>query len=261
MPINSGRLTQSVLQCVLAGTLVTGAFSCAAAVTLKPKNLPLSVLGVQISVPVTVSFDAQTTNDHVILRLTVEGNLQDLQDKALTVARALPVPKGNCDRTGVNPVVNSIDMASIAPAEANANVTIGGHVTAWICSKIVGQTIKTTGPSDSVQLGAQIAIDVVDKNKVGLRLAGPATIKTGNALTKEAIDLLGINISDSITDALTNALDTSQAQAVFPSIQGVVVVISDATFAANGSTLLVRAHGTADMNSDSFSALLDALSK
>jgi hypothetical protein len=231
------------------------------AVTLKPKAFPLKVLGVQVDLPATIAFDMKTEGDAVVLQLSAEANLKNLQDAALQIARALPVPRGNCDREGVNPVVNSIDNASISPSGDTAVVAISGHVTAWACIKPAGIVMKTEGPHDSVSITAPVRIFVTDGKQLGLQLAGPVTVKTGNALTAEAIQLFTGDISASITKALTNALNADEARAKLPSLPGLEAAIKDAAFAADGNALLIRAHGSARMTSDTFNSLLDTLSK
>jgi hypothetical protein len=111
--------------------LATASIASLNAVTLKPKTFPLKVLGVQVDLPVMIGFDMKTEGDAVALQLSAEASLRNLQDDALQIARALPVPRGNCDPQGVNLVVNSIDEASISPSGDTAIVAISGHVTAW----------------------------------------------------------------------------------------------------------------------------------
>lgn len=229
------------------------------AVALKPKSFPLAILGVQVDVPVKLSFDMNTEGEAVAVQLAAEANLGYLQEKALDVARALPVPKGNCDRNGINPVVNSIDAASISPSENVAIVVITGHVTAWVCAKAAG--FKTEGPKDSVTLTARIRPVVIDGKQIGLQLATPVTVKTGNALTGEVVSLFTGDINGSITNTLTNALNTDQARAKLPKLAGFEGTIKDATFAADGDKLLIRAHAYARMNSDTLSTLLEAATK
>ena len=188
------------------------------ALTLKPKTFPLKVLGVQVDLPVTIAFDMKSEGDAVALQLSVEASLRSLQDNALQIGRAMPVPRGNCDRQGVNPVVNSIDEASISPGGDTAIVAISGHVTAWGCIKPAGIVIKTEGPHDSVSVTATVRVSVVDGKQLGLQLAGPVTVKTGNALTEEAVRLFTGDISASITNALTNALNADQARAKLPTL-------------------------------------------
>jgi hypothetical protein len=239
---------------------VTASIASLNAVTLKPKTFPLKVLGVR-NLPVTIAFDMKTEGDAVALQLSAEASLRTLQDDALRIARALPVPRGNCDRQGVNPVVNSIDEASISPSGDTAIVAISGHVTAWGCIKPAGIVMKTEGPRDSVSIGATVRVSVVDGKQLGLQLAGPVTVKTGNALTEEAVRLFTGDISASITSALTNALNADQARAKLPSLPGLEATIKDAAFAADGDTLLIRSHGNARMTSDTFNSLLDTMSK
>jgi hypothetical protein len=179
--------------------------------------------------------------------------------KALEIARALPVPKGNCDRDGVNPVVDSIDSASITARDNTAVAAIAGRVTAWACAKVLG--IKTETVSDSVALTAPVEILVVDQKQLGLKLAGSVGVKTGNGLTAEVANLLAGDVSASITSALANALNANEARASAPNVPGLEVNIQNAQFAADGNVLLVRANGTARMSSESFSTFLGLLTK
>jgi hypothetical protein len=231
------------------------------AVTLKPKTFPLKVLGLQLDLPVTISFDARSEGETMSLQVSAEGNLKSIQDNALQIARTVPVPEGNCDRVGVNPVVNSIDAASIAPSGDTAVVSISGHVTAWVCVKPAGITMKTEGAKDSVSISASVRVVNIDQKELGLQLVEPVTVKTGSALTEEAIRLLAGDINASISKALTNALNTDQARAKLPTLPGLDATIQDATFAAEGATLVIRAHGTARMTGDTFNSLLDSLGR
>ncbi|MCA6108050.1 hypothetical protein [Bradyrhizobium cenepequi] len=245
----------------LALGLVTVSAASLCAVTLKPKTFPVKMLGIQGDLPVTIAFDMKTEGDAVALQLGAEASLKSLQDNALQIARALPVPRGNCDRQGINPVVNSIDEASIAPSGDTAVVAIKGHVTAWVCAKPAGITVKTEGPRDSVSISAKVRVAVIDGKQLGLQLAGPVTVKTGSTLTQEAIRLFTGDISASITNALTNALSTEEARAKLPSLPGLEGSITDASFASDGGTLLIRAHGNARMTSETFNSLLDMMNK
>jgi hypothetical protein len=157
--------------------------------------------------------------------------------------------------------VNSIDGASIASAGTTAVVTISGHVTAWLYEHPLGATIKTISASDSVTLTAPVEITVIDQKQIGLKLAGPASVTTGHALTEEVANLLAGDISASITSQLANALDASEARASLPNLPGLVANIQSAQFAAEGSELLVRATGTARMSGDAFNSLLELMNK
>lgn len=245
-----------------AGALLTATLATStSAVDLKPKLFSLTVMGVKIDVPVTISFDANTEGDALAVRVRTQASLKNIQDKALDIARAIPMPRGNCDRNGVNPVVNSIDSASIAPAGANAVVTLSGHVTAWVCEHPLGATMKTIAASDSVTLTAPVEIIVIDQKQIGLQLAGPVSVTTGHALTAEVANLLAGDISASITSQLAKALDASEARATLPNLPSLEGNIQSAQFAGEGSELLVRAAGTARMNGDAFSSLLELMNK
>lgn len=233
----------------------------ARAIDLKPKVFPLTVLGVKVGIPVTISFGAKTVGDALALQVRAQASLKDVEGKALEIARAIPVPRGNCDHNGVNPVVNSIDSASIAPSGTNAIVTISGHVTAWYCAHPLGTTVKTILASDSVTLTAAVQIIVINQKRVGLQLAGPVSVTTGHALTAEVANLLAGDMQSSITSQLANAINTSEARANIPDLPGLVVNIQSAQFASEGSDLVVRAAGTALMSSETFNSLLALMNK
>jgi hypothetical protein len=183
---------------VVLGVLLSMAFAGSVkAVDLRPKSLPLSVLGVRIEIPVTASFDVSSAGDGLVLQVRLQGNLKALQDKALDIARDIPMPRDNCVRTGLNPVVNSIDSASITPAGNMAIIAIAGQVTAWVCAHPFNTTVKTIAASDSVRLSAPVTAVVVDQKQVGLRLADPVSVTTGHALTAEVASLLAGDISAS----------------------------------------------------------------
>jgi predicted DNA-binding ribbon-helix-helix protein len=246
---------------VLGVALLAACSAPGRAVDLKPKTFPLTILGVEVGIPVTISFDAATQGDALVLQVRAHGDLRDIQDKALTIARAIPVPTDNCARTGVNPVVNSIDDASIAAASDTAVVTISGHVTAWICERPFNLTTKTILAADSATVSAPIKIVVLDQHEIGLNLAGPVTVSTGHALTAEVANLLAGDISGSLTAALTGALNASQARASLPTLPGLDATVQSAAFAADGANLLVNAAGTARMNGEAFNKLLEFMGK
>jgi hypothetical protein len=231
------------------------------AVDLKPKTFPLRLLGVEVALPVTISFDARTEADSLDLDVRAQASLKDVQDKALEIARALPVPRGNCDHDGVNPVVNRIDSASIAPSGNTAVVTISGHVTAWLCAHPFGVTAKTVAGSDSVTLTASVEIVTIQPDRVGLKLAGPVSVTTGHALTAEVAQLLAGDIGASLTSRLATALDAADARASFPDLPGLAVNVQSARFSGEGAELQVDAAGTARMSGDTFNSLLELMSK
>jgi hypothetical protein len=68
-----------------------------------------------MEIPVTASLDVNSEGDALTVQVRAEGNLKDIQDKALDLARAIPMPRDNCAEDGLNPVVNSVDGASITP--------------------------------------------------------------------------------------------------------------------------------------------------
>ena len=243
---------------VAAGLLVVSALGApASAIDLKPKSFPLKIIGVKVEVPVTISFDAQTKGDTLALDVRSQAELKDIQDKALDIARAIPMPRGNCDHGGLNPVVNSIDNAKIEPDGATAKISISGHVTAWLCEA----PLKTTVGSDSVTLTASVEAIVVNEKQLALKLAGPVSVETGHELTKKAAKLLGVDVGAAISSQLELALDASEARASIPALPGLVAHIETAQFASNGKDLLIRATGRAEMTSATFNKLLESMMK
>jgi hypothetical protein len=172
------------------------------------------------------------------------------------------MPTYNCARDGINPVVNSVDSASITPGtNATAIVAISGHVTAWGCTHAFGSAIKTTIASDSVSISAPLAIEVIDQQQIGLKLAGPVSVMTGHAIAAEVAQLLSGDIDTSLAAVLADAPNASEARAKMPQLAGLKVTVEDAAFAASGNDLLVRVRGTAHMGSAAFNTLLGFLSK
>src|SRR5208282_5049024 len=184
-----------------------------------------------------------------------------IQDKALIIARGLPVPSDNCSHNGLNPVVNSIDSASITPTGKTVVVAIAGHVTAWACEHPLGATVKTIVGSDTVTLSAPIEIQVVDQGQIGVQLAGTVTATPQHALTAEVTNLLAVDINALMTTALAKALDASGARASLPALPGLVLTAREAQFSKDGTVLLADADGTAHMGNVAFNALLDLMSK
>lgn len=239
------------------GIVLAACTSAAIALDLGPKSFPLTVLGIRTEVVVTAAVDVRTEGDLLLAQVKPVSNLKDIQAKALDIARAIPVPKGNCDHHGINPVVNSIDDASITPSGDTAVITLKGHVTAWLCQP----PLKTTLMSDSVELSAPVRIIVIDQKRLGLQLAAPVSVKPGSALTSDALRLLTGDVNAAVTAALTKALDATEAQASIPTLSGFEIAIESATFAADGPTLLIKGQGSAKMNSSAFNAFLNLMNR
>jgi hypothetical protein len=259
--LRSHQASIRILTAVLGLSLSAMFATSGKALDLKPKTFPLTVLGVPIDVPVSISFDAKTSGDGMDLQARAQGNLKAVQDNALTIARAIPMPRDNCARTGINPVVNSIDSASISPAGNSAVVTIDGQVTAWGCAHPFNTTVKTIVATDSVHLSTSVVAAVFNQTQVGLRLAGPVTVTTGHALTTEVANLLAGDIEASLTAQLTTALNASAARATLPDLPGLDANIQNVEFASDGPVLLVSANGTARMSGDAFNKILQLMNK
>src|SRR5579871_3895757 len=77
----------------------------AAALDLGPKDLPLKVAGLVIAIPANAALDLQAAADGVHFKAVAKGDLQPIQDKALEIARRLPLPRDKCAKRGVSIVV------------------------------------------------------------------------------------------------------------------------------------------------------------
>jgi hypothetical protein len=253
------RLALKVLGVVLLLSLVCS--KLANSVDLKPKIFPLKISGLPVEIPVHVSFEAHTEGDALVLQVRAQGELKDIQDKALDIARRLPVPRDNCAHDGVNVVVDSVDGASITPSGKTAIVTLSGHVTAWACAHLLNQQVKTHIASDSVRVSIPLEVVVLDQKQIGLKLAGTVLVTTANALTAEAVRLLAGDLNARVSAELSRVLDASDARATIPSLPGLDAAVEQAEFAQEGMNLILRANGTAKMTSAAFNTLLDFMSK
>jgi hypothetical protein len=156
-------------------------------------------------------------------------------------------------------VADSIDRAAIIPNRIEAVVTLSGHLTAWACTHILGQTAKTIIASDSVTGSVPVELVVIDQSQIGLKLPGPLSIMPGHALTADATRIFVGDFNAKLEAQLSSALDASSARARVPSLPGLEVTIERAEFAADGSKLTIRVDGKAKMSSAAFNRLLQFL--
>jgi hypothetical protein len=241
---------------LLATALACGAPGAARALDVGPKNLPLTVAGVPVQIPVAGSIDVHTDSDTITLKASATGDLQAIQDHALAIARGLKLPRDPCAHKNINIVVNSIDAATITPRDKSAVVGLSGHVTVWLCKKVLGTLLKTQIASDSVSISAPVELYVANPQAVALRLTGPATLKTGDPATTEAAEAFVGDINGALTAQLSKLLDTARARAAVPPLPGLDVTIESAAFAQNGPKLMVRASGHATMTSAAFASFM-----
>jgi hypothetical protein len=246
---------------VFAASLVYGALRPADALDVGPKSLPLTVAGVPVEIPVTGSLDVHTDAAVMAVKASATGDLQSIQDHALAIARGLRLPSNNCAHKGLNVVVDSIDEATIAPLHTSAVVSLSGHATVWVCSKILGAPVKARIASDHVSITAPVEIVLPTPQSIALRLSGPATIKTGDKLTTEAARAVVGDVNAALTAQLSKLLDSGRARAVMPPLPGLDATIQSAAFAQDGPRLLVRASGHATMTSAAFASFLGFISR
>lgn len=171
------------------------------------------------------------------------------------------MPVGNCDRKGLNVVVNSIDDAKIAPEGHAAVIELAGHVTVWGCTGLFGRDAKTIVVSDSVRVTLAVELVVIGGKEIRLKLSRPAEFTTGNALTAEAARVFLGDLNAKLSSALKEMLDARQARAALPELAGADLTIADATFGPAGSVLTVQAKGNGTLNSEAFNRALEFLTK
>jgi hypothetical protein len=241
---------------LVAAALACGGSSVSRALDVGPKNLPLTVAGVPLQIPVAGALDVHTDADAITLKASATGDLKSIQDHALAIARGLNLPRDPCAHKNINVVVNSVDAARIRPAGASAVVDLSGHVTVWLCKKILGEMLKTEIASDSVSISAPVELYVASPQSVALRLTGPATLTTGDPLTTEAASAFLGDVNGLLTLQLSKLLDTARARAAIPPLPGLDVTIESAAFAQDGPKLIVRAAGHATMTSAAFGSLM-----
>jgi len=238
-----------------AGMLCGGACP-ARALDVGPKDLPLTVAGVPVQIPVAGSIDVQTDADAIHVKASASGDLHAIQDHALAIARGLPLPRDPCAHKDFNIIVKSIDKATITPRGDSAVVDLSGHAAVWLCKKVFGTVLKTEIASDSVSISIPVALYLPNPQTVALRLAGPATLQTGDPATAQAAGAFADDLNGLLTLQLAKLFDTARARAAVPPMPGLDVTIEEATFAQDGPKLTVRATGRATMSSEAFASFL-----
>jgi hypothetical protein len=251
------RLTnrRPVIALIAAAVLSWGVCS-ARALDVGPKDLPLMVAGVPVQIPVVGSIDVRTDADAITLKASASGDLRAIQDHALAIARGLRLPRDPCAHKDFNIIVKSIDAATITPRGKSVVVNLSGHVGVWLCKKVLGEVLKTELASDSVSISIPVELYLPNPQTVALRLAGSATLTTGDPATAEAAKAFADDLNGLLTAQLAKLFDTARARASVPPMPGVEVTIEDAAFAQDGAKLTLRTHGRATMNSEAFATFL-----
>jgi hypothetical protein len=239
----------AVFACWLASTVAGQSLE------LGPQTFPLKIFGLEVGVPVSADATVRSEANLLIASVSAVGDLKEVQDNALQIARGVPWPDANCTREGVNVVVNRIDRASIAADSDTAVLFLAGHVTAWVCKKIFGNEAKTILLEDDVELSAPIRAKVIDPHHVGLELAGKPVLTT-SALTREATDLLLGDMDASLSRELTKALDADSARASFPEVEGVDGSFESAGFVPGSLSLRLAIAGTTRITAAALGVIL-----
>jgi hypothetical protein len=245
---------------ILVVSLFMGCLGLSAqALEIGPRPVPVKVLGISVEVPVTASLDMHTDADLMAVDLSATGDLRGLQDKALEIARHIPLPDDPCRHKGPNLVVDSVDSAHIGADGDAAVLDISGHMTAWVCAKVLGQKIKTKLATDTVAITVPVELFAPTPRQVALRIKGSATIRTGNPDTLQAAAAILGDVNARLTDAIAKELASDKAQAVVPDIPGLEVHIDKAVFAQDQGKLLVKTHVEGHATSEAVNGLLDYL--
>ncbi|CAM5772706.1 hypothetical protein LMIY3S_03933 [Labrys miyagiensis] len=231
----------------------------AQALDIGPQTVPVKILGITVDVPVTATLDMHTDADRMALNLAATGDLKDLQQKALDIARRLPLPDDACRRKGANMVVDSVDGAHIRADGDTAVLDISGQMTAWACAKVLGQKVKTKLATDTVSITVPVELYTPTPHEVALRVKGEAEIRTGHPETAQAASAILGDVNARLTSAIAKALESDKAHAVVPEIPGLDVNIDKANFAEDQGTLLVKTHVQGHATSDAVNGLLEYL--
>jgi hypothetical protein len=256
-----GAAARAIMTGLVAAALMIGVLSSALALDVGPKSLPLTIGGVPVEIPVSGSLDVHSNAAELAIEASASGDLRQIQDRALDIARGLRLPRDNCAHKGFNIVVDSIDEAAITPAGASVVVDLTGRATVWLCKTILGARLKTKIASDGVSISAPVELFLPNPQTVALRLSGPASIKTSDPLTEEAASAFVGDVNAALTAQLGKLLDATRARAIVPAMPGIEVTLEDAAFVGRGTNLSVRAHGRARLTSEAFASLMGFLAR
>ena len=179
----------------------------------------------------------------------------------MEIARGVKWPRDPCKRAGLNVVVNSIDAASLTPANTKVLVDLTGHVTLWACAKVLGAGIKTKVIEDDVRIAAPVELYLPDRSSASLRLAGRATLETGQPRTREAAEMLIGDVDAALTAQLGKLLDSDKARAAAPPLPGLDLNLESASLGEEDGQWIVKARGRAKLSSSAFTALMGYLTK
>lgn len=227
-------------------------------VVVGPIDFPVTIVGVKATVPISGTLTMATEGGSIAVALTALADLSDLQAKVTAIAQALDLPKDNCARHDLNPVVDKINTASIEPGpDGTILVSIGGHVTLWLCAKVFGKEVKTKVGSDDVTLSGSLRLVTNGSSTARLELVGDATIDASSTLEAVA-GLFKGQISDALRKAIGPGLDLRRAGASITELLGRDLHIDEAAFGAEGDDVLLTAKVRARLDGAQLTKLLSA---
>ncbi|RFB80000.1 hypothetical protein [Methylovirgula sp. 4M-Z18] len=239
----------------LTALVLCGFASFARAEDFGPKDVAFAVLGVPLHVPVRGTYMSEPEDGNLNVTIVAHGDLQAVQAHALELARALRMPPPGCGHKTLNATLTQVTAARIVADGAVARVEISGDASVALCKKILGLKVEGILDRQKVSMTAPVELYLRDPNTIGLRLAGRASLQTGQGPLGDAVRDFEGNLNDLLTKRLQSALDAKAAHANLPTLPGVDLAIDHARFAAEGDrlTVEVQAHGT--MSQLAFAAL------
>jgi hypothetical protein len=215
----------------------------ASEVLIGPITVPADYSGVDLSVPVRAFLLIESAADGLSIKLRVQGDLNNAQNRIGQVIDTFPLPKDNCASYGVsNPVVN-IWGKQLDIAGSHAVLTIHGYIEVWGCvsnpvpnSKLEwrndgpfhlsiphivtwpGDPIKTVIAKQPFDGTLPVALKVVDAHTVAL-VPGQPTVTLGGqyvSILNGLLHIAGIDVSAKAAEALHHAIDPDKLQQVLP---------------------------------------------
>jgi hypothetical protein len=239
------------------GLMILQASSGAAdGMSIGPVDVPVTVHHVPLIIPVVVRLAVTPAGDTLDVAANATGSLAKVQESAKEIANALLIRTRGCNHAGVGPVVDRIDDAHLNGTGDEALLAVSGHATAWACTKIFGQMVKTILAASDIRIELPLRLQVEPGNAIGLVLAHDPHIALGDPKASALVDAFSGDIDKLARRALDHALDTSKARLAIPAIAGIDGKIESVSFASQGKELSVAIAAKAHMSAIGLTRLL-----
>lgn len=242
---------------VTVASLAFGLAGTALAIDIEPRPVVVTLFDVPVEMPVRATLTFVDAPGQLTVGVKVLANLAGLQSNFLAIAGRLPLPSDNCERHGVNPVVDSIDQASLAVDGKNALVSLSGRVTLWGCAEVFGSDVKTELDSSDVRIDFVVSAASGEDGAVRLVLVGSPTASFGNDAAKALAALFSEKVKSLLGDALSSALDATEI--ALPAVDGASLKVVSAEFGAAGEQLTVTIEATASATSVGLGHIISGL--